>query len=72
MDICPHCHSHRMKAETCKGNGSQIASLICGDCNRWVRWLSRKEFLNFDNRNQSVADQMKEDRAEMEQLYLKW
>jgi len=39
--ICKHCLSEKVKLE--KPKPPHLASLICADCNRWIKWVGKVE-----------------------------
>ena len=53
--VCPKCNSKDLFT---KANGNQIG-LYCGDCGKWIKWLSKDESRIFDEqqkRNIDVVD----------------
>lgn len=53
--VCPKCNSKDLFT---KANGNQIG-LYCGDCGKWIEWLSKDESRIFDEqqkRNLDVVD----------------
>ena len=53
--VCPKCNSKDLFT---KANGNQIG-LYCGDCGKWIKWLSKDESRIFDEqqkRNLDVVD----------------
>lgn len=53
--VCPKCNSKDLFT---KANGNQIG-LYCGDCGKWIKWLSKDESRIFEEqqkRNSGIAD----------------
>jgi len=59
---CKHCGSGETKIE--KGKPPHLASLICADCDRWIKWLSKKELAVME-----LENNRNEDRDDMLNLY---
>jgi hypothetical protein len=62
---CKHCGSDSTKIE--KGKPPHLASLICADCDRWIKWLSKRELASIEQSERDRARQ--DDRADMLNLY---
>jgi transposase-like protein len=41
MKNCPHCQSTQQRVTS--GSGPHFGRLSCGECGRWLKWLSKGE-----------------------------
>ena len=63
---CKHCQSTNLKKD--KAKPPHLASLICGDCQRWQKFLTRAEINNLEYGDYEEA--LQRNREDNQQLRL--